>query len=486
MIGMPRESKSKKAKGKPAKKKSEQVLNDEIVQTILNNSHSGIAVVGNDFKLEYINDTGCEIFGGKRSDLVGHDFRKFLKEDISSVVENYYSLRRQGKSVPSTYPFSIIRKDGSMLTVQGKVSVVPGSNGTQKTVAHFLDITSVDENQARLLEQQHRYQILVETMNDGLAIDDVDGNLTYANEAFQRMLGYSLEEMVGHPWVAFVTEMDHDDLSSKITDRRKGVSEKYELSWMSKTGEIVPTIISATPLIDSRGKFTGTFAVITEISAQKDAEETVQFYLDLLSHDIANQLQVIMTSSGLLEEEVPPSYVNEARKDILDAVERCNRLITKVKRASQIRYTPISCVEITSILKEKAKILERVYNAKIHIKGLSRAVQVEADVLLGELLWNLLENACRHNPKDEKQVWIEAKSKAGLYSVAVADDGPGLSDSRKETILTERKHSAGVGLRLVQQMVRKYGGSIEALDRVKGKPNLGAKFVVTLRKCKTK
>ena len=253
---------------------------------------------------------------------------------------------------------------------------------------------------------------------------------------------------------------------------------------MSKTGETVPSIISATPMLDNDGNFIGTFAVVTEISAQKDAEETVQFYLDLLSHDIANQLQVIMTSSGLLEEEVPPSYVNEARKDILDAVERCNRLITKVKRASQIRYTPIASIEITSIINEKIQILERVYNAKTHKKGLTKKMYVEADALFGEMIWNLLENACRHNPKEEKQVWIELGSKASIVSIKVADDGLGLSDSRKESIFTERKHSGGVGLRLVSQMVRKYGGSIEVLDRIKGKPNLGAKFAVKLRKTK--
>ncbi len=298
------------------------------------------------------------------------------------------------------------------------------------------------------------------------------------------MLGYEPEEIVGKTWIDLTDEMDEDGFKKKRDERKKGVSASYELIWRSKSGEKIPTIISATPIHDRDGKFIGTYAVVTEISAQKEAEETVQFYLDLLSHDIANQLQVIMTSTGLLEEEVPPSYIDDAKQDILDAVERCNRLITKVKRAAQIRYIPLSKIDAIPVIKEKIKVLERVYGAKVHVKGLKKDLPVEADVLLGEMIWNLLENAARHNPKEEKQVWVTCETKGDSCNLIIADDGPGLSDMRKKTLFTERTHGGGVGITLVTQMIRKYGGSIEVQDRVVDEPALGSKFVVTLKKAK--
>ncbi len=483
---MPRQQKAPKKKT-PSESSPDIDLyshSDEILHAVLEESQTGIAIVGDDYRLEYINEEGCRIFGGSRGDLVGHDFREFLKDDIKQIVAERYEKRRLGEHVPTSYPFKLVRKDGEMRTVEGKVSVVRGTNGSLKTIAHFLDITHIELGQMLLEESQRRYRILVETMNDGLAIDDENGNLTYANEAFLKMLGYEFEEILGKPWVELTSGLEHNGVMEKISDRKKGLSEKYELSWKSKTGEIIPTIISATPLHDNDGRFQGTFAVVTEISAQKDAEEAVQFYLDLLSHDIANQLQVIMTSSGLLEEEVPTSYISEARKDISDAVERCNRLITKVKRAAQSRYVPLTNVNLIPVLKEKIKILERVFDAKVHLDGIGKSAMVVADVLLGEMIWNLLENAARHNPKEQKELWIEGKSKGGVYQLSVADDGPGLSESRKAALFTERKHGGGVGLTLVGQMVRKYGGSIEVDDRVKGKPSLGAKFTITLRKAK--
>lgn len=483
---MPRQSKTHKR----AAKSGEAVAGDykfseEMFRTILNKSQTGIVIVGDEYRLEYVNDEACRIFGGTHEDLIGHDFREFLKDDIRQIIAERYESRRLGEDVPVTYPFQLVRKDGEVRTVEGKVLVVKDEDGGLKTVAHFLDITQSEKGQMLLEESRRRYRLLVETMNDGLAIDDEIGNLTYANNAFLEMLGYELEEIVGKPWVELTSDLDRDTLDQKISDRRKGLSDKYELCWRSKTGETVPTIISATPLHDRDGNFQGTFAIVTEISAQKDAEEAVQFYLDLLSHDITNQLQVIMTSSGLLEVEVPASYAAEARKDILDAVERCNRLITKVKRAAQSRYVPITGVDLIPVLKEKVRILQRVFGAEVHMAGIGRKAIVEADVLLGEMIWNLLENAARHNPKETKRIWVEGKSQRGVYKLSIADDGLGLSNARKESIFTERTHGGGVGLTLVNQMVKKYGGSIEVQDRVKGKPGLGTKFTITLRIAKS-
>ncbi len=458
------------------------VLNSDAIDTIFGLSPSGIVVIGLDFVIEYINNQGCKIFGAPRKNLVGHDFRDFLQEDTVQMMAERYQLRREGKNVPSVYPLHILRKDGVELTVEGRADVVKGPDGNLKTVAHFLDITQIERRQEELEQSQTRYQTLVETMNEGLVIDNNEGILTYANDAFCNMIDRSQAAIIGRPWISLVTDMSMERIMEKFEARKKGISERYELTWKSTTSALVPTIVSAKPLFGRNGDFLGTFAVVTEIKAQKDAEETIQFYLDLLSHDVANQLQVIMTSSGLLEEEVPKSYIDDAAKNILDAVERCNRLITKVKRAAQIREVPISSVELMQVLSEKIAVLEKVYAAKVHFEGPKRVLMVEADMLLGELLWNLLENAAHHNPTEPREVWVSTKAKSDSIELSIADNGPGISDARKRDLFTERKYGSGVGLRLVRQMIRKYGGSIEVEDRVKGNSSEGSKFIVTLRR----
>jgi K+-sensing histidine kinase KdpD len=297
-------------------------------------------------------------------------------------------------------------------------------------------------------------------------------------------LEYKPSEIIGKCWVDLTKDKDFDFARTKIEERKKGQSGRYEMEWRTKSGRIVPTIVSAASVHNLKDNFVGTFAVITEIAAQKEAEDTVQFYLDLLTHDIANQLQVIMTSSGLLDSELPKSYLEDAQKDIHDAVERCNRLITKVKRAGQLRHLPRTRMDISTVVKEKLAVLERVYNAKAVVKGLDEASIVWADALLGELVWNLLENAARHNPIEDKKVWISKRKKNGFIILEISDNGPGISKTRKKSLFDTPKRHGGVGLTLVKQMARKYGGTLDVEDRVKGKPNQGAKFVLSLKESK--
>jgi len=325
------------------------------------------------------------------------------------------------------------------------------------------------------------YRLLIETMRDGLAIDDETEKIVYANDAFAEMLGYSPSELIGKNWVDFTAKKDHKAAQERLHNRKNGKSERYEMEWVNRSGQIVPTIISAAPYFDTRGKFKGSFAVITEISEQKDVEETIQFYLDLITHDIANQLQVIMMSAGLLEHNFPPSYIDEARHDILDAVERCNRLITKTKRAGQIRGIPNTSVDLSSAIKEKAEVLARVYDAKVHVEGFDTPVWVKADSLLGELVWNILENAAMHNTKVDKRVWVSGEREDKLFRLSIADNGPGISAARKKSLFVRTERFGGVGLALVAQMVRKYGARIEVQDREPGKPSSGASFVITFQ-----
>ncbi|MHA2005272.1 MAG: PAS domain-containing sensor histidine kinase [Candidatus Thorarchaeota archaeon] len=455
-------------------------FNEEVLRAMIDNTHDAIALIGDEFKIEYVNEQAAVFFGGAREDLIGHDFRDFMTKEVGALMSERYTERRNGKEVPELYSLQILSKSGEPRIADLRVSLVRASDGSTKTLAHILDITDRRREQEALAETEERYRVLVETMNDGLVIDDDKGRLIYANEAFCEMLGRTQKELLHQEWVKFVKDRDPGWVEDMIEERRAGKGARYELEWVRKDGEIVPTIISATPLTGPDEIFDGTFAVVTEISAQKEAEDTIQFYLDLLTHDVANQLQVIITASGLLDVDLPRSYLVDAQNDILDAVERCNRLITKVKRAGEFRRLPTAKIELTGILDEKIDVLARVHGATVFLEDIDPPVYVRADSLLGELLWNLLENAARHNPKEKPRIWVSGSRDEGMYKLSVSDDGPGISGARKRTIFDKRKHSGGVGLTLVAQMARKYGGTIEVQDRVKGKPSHGAKFILSL------
>ena len=457
-------------------------MSKALLQRILDLSIEGVAIIGEDQRIEYANDAWTRTTGSEGADLVGQRFTQYHSPESESRIRHTFADVLSGKTGESHERVEAVFPDGRRRTIEITMELVTLRGGLRKVVARGLDVSDWAYRGKALEESETRYQALVEAMNDGFAIDDSDGRLVYVNNALCRMLGLERKDLLGREWHELTINMTPQQVKQKISARKKGESERYELLWKRSDGVIVPSIVSATPHLDRGRRFLGTFAVVTEISDQKDTEETIQFYIDLLTHDITNQLQVIMTSTGLLDEELPKSYLEDAKRNILDAVERCSRLITKVKRAGELKTIPAQVVDLAAVLSERAKVLERVYDAKVHTTGLGSPIWVRADILLGELLWNLLENSARHNPKSSKEVWVTAQTTGTEAIVEIADNGPGISDARKEALFDKSRRTAGVGLTLVNQMARKYGGRIEVGDRVPGTPRSGAKFTLILKR----
>ena len=80
-------------------------------------SFSGIIIVDDKYKFEYVNDKMCDILGRRRSELLGHDFREFLHPDSADLVAERYRRRQKGETVPSVYEFQVVRKDGEVVDI---------------------------------------------------------------------------------------------------------------------------------------------------------------------------------------------------------------------------------------------------------------------------------------------------------------------------------------------------------------------------------
>ncbi len=127
-----------------------------------------------------------------------------------------------------------------------------------------------------LRASEEKYRLLVETMNDGLVIQDENGLLTYVNERFCEMIEYSKDELINRPVDIFLDRDNQKVLKEQLIRRRKGESKPHEIVWTSKNGRKIPTIISPRSLFDGEGHFQGSFAVITDIDELKWVERELR------------------------------------------------------------------------------------------------------------------------------------------------------------------------------------------------------------------
>jgi PAS domain S-box-containing protein len=439
-------------------------------------SFAGMIVVDDEYKFEYVNDKMCDILGRRRSEILGSDFRETIHPDDKDLVAERYRKRQKGQSVPSVYEYKIVRKDGVVSDVRMNVGTIRGSDGKIKTVAQIIDITEEKLKGRALQDSELRYRSLIETMDSGLGVDNADGMMVLANKALCRMIGYdNAEQLIGIPITDFLHGWTENELHKKMEERKKGKIEHYEAQLKHKSGILITVMVSASPLFDPDGVYIGSLAIFTDVSDLKNAEAEVHFLLDLILHDIGNQLQLILAGGDFLEKGTSPDQLMRSKRYVMDGALRCLELIQKVRKAEESKTDPLGPMNIVEVIRAESELLFRQRGVKVDIGKLPEEVMILADQALSQLVWNLLENAVIHNPKkdSEKIVKVRGKLSADAFWFSVSDNGPGLDDAKKSELFQLTRRYGGVGLQLVRRLAEKYGSTPQVVDRVKNKPNQG-------------
>ena len=448
----------------------------------------GMLVINDRFELEYVNNRCCDIVGRTRSELLGSDLTAILHPDSVAFVRDHYTRRQKGEEVPTVYEFKIIHPDGKSRDLKISSSVLRVSDGSLKTVGQFIDITEEKTNQQALKESEQKHRTLVETIDSGLIIDDENGIALMVNQPLCLMLGYDdPDDMVGMSILSWIDGWTEDDVQDKLQDRRNGKSEHYELNLVHKSGMLVPVLIHASPWYSPSGEYVGSIAIITDVSDLKQTEAEVRFLLDLLMHDIGNQLQLILAGVDLLGSDIPPEQKPNALRYVIDGANRCLELITNIRRAEESKSEPLRHTDAITILKSQIHLFGKQYDVTPEVTELPSDALINADSALSHLFWNIMENSIKHNPEPEKQVWISGEVLThDILVLRFADNGPGLAFKKKQSLFDPSRRSRGVGIHLVRRLATKYNASLSVGDRISGEPEKGLeisiKFPLIVRK----
>ncbi len=454
---------------------------DQIFRLLVETSNvAGMLVVDDKYRFVYVNKKFASMVGSTVSDMIGHDFRNWVHPDDVGLVAGRYEARQRGTHVPPVYDFRIIRADDHderILRIHSTVLV--GLDRITYTAAMAIDVTEEAKGRQKLEESEHKYLTLVETMTSGLAVDTPDGTIKFVNSTLVRMLGYSSEdELVGQPITKMLAGWTMETVRETLVRRQAGVVEQYEANLLTKTGDQIPVIVSVTPLYDSDGQYSGSLAVFTDVSEIKAADTEIRFLLDLLLHDVGNQLQLVLAGTDLLGFARTPEESLTATSYIKDGVNRCLNIISNVRRAEATKVEPPRPIDIVEVLKEECSLLQRQLDVTPVIKELPESQTIRADSALGHLLRNLLENAVKHNPRPDKKIWIRGRNIDSWFELCISDNGPGLPDWKKKELFNPQRRYGGVGLHLVQKIAKKYSARIRVRDRVEGHPKEGLEVCI--------
>jgi len=258
-------------------------------------------------------------------------------------------------------------------------------------------------------------------------------------------------------------------------------------------GSTFPVGYSETPLINAQGERTGElflFQDLTELTELRRTAERAERLAALgrlaaaLAHEIRNPLGSISGSVQLVRESADLDPEDHKLLGIvLSEVDRLNGLVNTMLQAGRPRDPARARTDLVLLTADVVHVARRDHKhaaARIEVVNHQREVNAWIDGdQIRQVIWNLLSNALVHAP-GASVVRIEVRHEGGDALWTIEDQGPGVPAEARghlfDMLYSKRPHGVGLGLALVDQIVRAHGGEVSVISP----PGQGAKFQVRL------
>ncbi|MBE9095977.1 PAS domain S-box protein [Tychonema sp. LEGE 07203] len=236
--------------------------------------------------IEWVNEGFTRISGYGLAEMLGNKLADVLhcpQTEALTIAQLRSALAAGEAFNQEIYNYS---KDGKGYWVA--LSIVPIYQKTRELegfIAVQTDITDRKQAEATVSESESYYRCIVETASEGVWMFDADSITTFANSRMAEMLGYTVEEMLGRSLFEFIGEEAREIAESYVQRRRQGIRERHDFKFARSDGSYLWAIVSATPMFDDKGEFSGVLRMITDISDRKQAEAELRHTLQELEFE---------------------------------------------------------------------------------------------------------------------------------------------------------------------------------------------------------
>jgi len=346
---------------------------------------------------------------------------------------------------------------------------------------------------------------VMEEMEDGLVVLDLQGRVADLNPASQRLIGTKANEAVGQPVAQVLSRLP--ELGDRIASFLAKGKEGGTADWRSYE-------LRVSPLHDRRQRATGWLIVLHDISERMHVEETLRQMRDAaetasrakseflanMSHELRTPLNAIIGYSDMLAEEAHSlgiaaagvedlGRINQAGQQLLelisDILDLANIEAGRMELALE-RFEPRALVEDVA---QMAGPLAGRRGNELTVRVDPGIAEMHADpAKVRQCLFNLLSNAAKFTERGSIVLEVESVDRNGREWILfrVRDTGIGMSADQMEGIFdafsqadgstTRQYGGTGLGLAITLRFAELMGGDVN----VESEPDRGSRFTLSL------
>jgi PAS domain S-box-containing protein len=439
-------------------------------------------------------------------------------QDRSVVLEAVDAQLKH--AIPYIVEYRVRKLDDSWRWWSARGTVLRDEHGQPtRWIGSVTDITGRKRVADALQRSERKYRQLHESMMDGFVSVDMDGKFLECNEIYRNMLGYTEAELLHLTYIELTPEKWHAYEKDVVQDQvmKRGYSDVYEKEYCRKDGTIFPVELHTVLSRDEYGKLSNMWAIVRDITERKLAEQQLAEYAGHLEeevnqrtrelrqaqellvrqerlatlgqlagsmgHELRNPLGVISNAIYFLKAAQPDA--NDKVKEYLNMIEKeartSNKIITDLLDFTRLKSVEREAVSVSDMIEQTLNRFPAPESVDVTLNLPADLPQIFVDPHhVVQILGNLTVNAYQVVESKGGRVEISVASRADMVSIAVHDNGTGISPENMtklfEPLFTTKIKGIGLGLAVSKKLTEANGGRIE----VNSEAGVGSTFTVWL------
>ena len=343
---------------------------------------------------------------------------------------------------------------------------------------------------SQLQEQTRRLEALIQSMQDGLILEGLQGKVRYVNRRAEELTGRSATELIGGDVetamaALLATAAQHHAAEQAIAAAlRPDGSRRAEFALDGPNGRRYLRLVFF-DVTDRAGLPIGRGRILQDVTQRYEVDRMKSSLISTVSHELRTPLAAIKGyATTLLADDV--EWDRGSQRDFLNIIseetDHLSQMVDDLLDMSRIEAGNLTVNRV------RCQLGDLIQQAQLHAHpapGTRLRLDLPADLpplhvdarRIAAVLRNLIENAAKYSP-EQAPIWIRARCDAQNLVIQVEDEGPGIPEEHSERIfgsfyrlengLTRQTAGAGLGLAISRGFVAAHGGEIWLEPRSRG------------------